>query len=83
MQISHLQHDSRGIHCSDCGREFEVRGRALTDPARLLEWKEGIAAKHVCRPRTAPRPVVRVWTHPTGADLPRYYQRAMRRLLPA
>ncbi len=84
MQISHLIHNRFGIQCKNCGAHFEVSSRALVSPDRLLEWKEGIAAKHTCRTAPLPMmPVVRVWHHPTGQQVAAYFTREVRRFLPA
>jgi hypothetical protein len=80
MTTSHLSHADGCIRCT-CGREWEVSGSALSNPQRLLEWKEGIAAKHVCQPRRPERAKIRVWQAPTtGAQLAHYYSQAMRRM---
>lgn len=50
MQISHLAHESHGIWCTRCKQRFPIRSRVLSDPYRLVEAKEAIAARHCCRP---------------------------------
>lgn len=48
MRISHLAHTDHGVYCSLCHESFSVPGRVLTDPHRLVEAKEFIAARHCC-----------------------------------
>jgi hypothetical protein len=92
MNISHLTHSDDGIRCK-CGYEFEVSRHELADPQRLVERKERIASKHVCRPakltpKAKPDPRVfdpaSTWRHPVGgAQLSHYYSQAMRRQMSA
>lgn len=84
LQVSHLQHSDAGIHCTSCGQRFEVSSRALMQPHTLLEWKEGIAAQHTCKPRIDRRQRVKVWRSPTGEiELEAYFGNAVRRLMTA
>jgi hypothetical protein len=48
----------------------------------LLSRKEKIAAKHVCG-RAAQKSAVLVWRYPNREDLNRYFDREIRRLMPA
>jgi hypothetical protein len=48
MRISHLAHTDFGVHCSLCHEAFRVPGKVLSDPLRLIEAKEFIAARHSC-----------------------------------
>jgi hypothetical protein len=83
MNISHLAHDDELIRCTGCGTQFEVQPRVLCNPIRLVEYKEGIAQKHVCRAQYKVRPLVRVWREPSGEALDSYFSREMRRLMSA
>jgi len=82
MEIHHLVHNDRAIRCKTCGAMFEVSSRALTNPLRLMEWKEGIAAKHTCR-TARENSQVRVVDFQTHESLSAYWSGEMRRLMPA
>lgn len=82
MQTSHLKTCDGSIRCIHCGWEREISASTLANPIHLLEVKEGLAAKHVCKVRLA-RNNIRVWRSPTGRSLDGYYSGAMRRLMPA
>lgn len=81
--ISHLKHNASGIiRCNGCGQEFEVSSDAMAHPHRLLEWKEGIAARHQCKPRERGRRRIRVYRSASGEfELALYWTRAMRRMI--
>jgi hypothetical protein len=81
MKTSDLDHRTGVIQCK-CGEMFEVSRRELADPHRLLQRKEKIASRHVCRPKRVQsvRPVIRMWMPPSGAALQIYYSNAMRRM---
>jgi hypothetical protein len=82
--ISHLQHKGQSICCIGCGHEFELSRHDLADPHRLVVKKERIAEKHICRTRKSKiLPIVRAWRHPANEDLGKYYDSAVRRLMPA
>jgi hypothetical protein len=86
MNISHLTHTAEGVVRCKCGYEFEVSRRELSEPQRLVERKEKIAAEHRCNlePRKAAPVHIKVWRHPVGgAQLNHYYSQAMRRQMSA
>jgi hypothetical protein len=85
MQIAHLAHGDTGIRCTKCGQHFEVRSWFLADPVRLVELKEGLAAKHTCRTaRVVPMlSTVRVWRNPASEPASAYFSNEVRRYLPA
>ena len=83
MRVNHLQHSDCGIRCTGCGQEFEVSTRVLMNPARLLEWKEGIAATHQCRKPSEIGQRPRVWRSPTGEQLAAYFAKEVRRYMTA
>lgn len=81
LQVNHLETTTEGIQCSGCGQQFEVRSTSLIHPHRLLEWKEGIAQQHTCKPRSSgKRNRILVWKSPTGEiELEHFWRHMMRR----
>jgi hypothetical protein len=79
MQISHLAHAWHGIWCTRCKQRFQIPSRVLSDPHRLVEAKEAIAARHCCRPieRRPVQPVRSLHPVPISAGYDSYWRKAI------